>query len=181
MAAPVPSTGVVATSPSWKRATVPFANELAGGTAAAGPDAVALALAVGVAVAVPLALALGVADAVGGWRCRPKADWLIDVVCELLDTAMKIPRPKPSATGMARGTATRAVRLRRLRRLVTDRCPVSIQSTSMSSVTLRGITLDQLGAGIHGIGNILGEPLQATFLRKILRTPNAADGALEIA
>jgi hypothetical protein len=83
IAAPEPSTGAVATSPSGKRATAPFAKELAGGTAAPEPDAGALALAVGAAV--PLALAVADAD---GWRCRPKADWLIDVLCELLDTAM---------------------------------------------------------------------------------------------
>src|SRR4051794_1488795 len=133
MAAPVPSTGVVATSPSGKRATAPLAKELAGATAAAEPAAGALALAVGAGVP-PV---VGVADA-PGWRCRPKADWLIDVACPLFDTAMKIPRATPSATGMARGTATRAARLRWLRRRVTDRCPVSIKSTSMSVVTLPG-------------------------------------------
>src|SRR5215467_1960615 len=42
MAAPVPSTGVVATSPSWKKAIAPFANEFAGATGAAAPLAVAL-------------------------------------------------------------------------------------------------------------------------------------------
>src|SRR5947207_4563975 len=84
MAAPVPSTGVVATSPSRKRATAPLAKELAGATAA--PEPAAGALAVGAAVP-PV---VGVADA-PGWRCRPKADWLIDAVCPLFDTAMKIP------------------------------------------------------------------------------------------
>src|SRR6185437_8258228 len=105
MAAPVPSTGAVVTPPSWKRATAPLAKELAGATAAPEPAAGALALALAVGAVVPPVV--GVADA-PGWRCRPKADWLIDVVCPLFDTAMKIPRVTPSATGMARGTATRA-------------------------------------------------------------------------
>jgi flagellar motor component MotA len=59
MAAPVPSTGVVAMSPSVVVAMAPLANELAGGTAAAVP--VALGVAVALAVADPLAV--GVADA----------------------------------------------------------------------------------------------------------------------
>jgi hypothetical protein len=65
MAAPVPSTGVVATSPSVLVAMAPLANELAGGTAAAVPVALALALALGVAVALAEAdpEAVGVADA----------------------------------------------------------------------------------------------------------------------
>jgi hypothetical protein len=61
MAAPVPSTGVVATSPSVLAAMAPLANELAGGTAAAGPVALALGVAVALAVADPEAV--GVADA----------------------------------------------------------------------------------------------------------------------
>jgi hypothetical protein len=65
IAAPVPSTGVVATSPSWVVATAPLSNELAGGTAAALPVALALALALGVADALAVAdpEAVGVADA----------------------------------------------------------------------------------------------------------------------
>jgi hypothetical protein len=75
MAAPLPSTGVVATSPSCLNADGPFANELAVGTAAALPPAVG--------TAVPLALALGVALAVGLGR-KPNADDLSDVPCELV-------------------------------------------------------------------------------------------------
>src|SRR5271165_3007666 len=56
MTLPAPSTGAVATSPSWNWAIRPLANELAGATAAA-------ALADGLAV--PLAAALADADAVG--------------------------------------------------------------------------------------------------------------------
>jgi hypothetical protein len=63
MAAPVPSTGVVAMSPSVLVAIAPLANELAGGTAAADPVALALALGVAVALAVADPLAVGVADA----------------------------------------------------------------------------------------------------------------------
>src|ERR1700751_1553725 len=57
MALPAPSTGAVATSPSWNWAIRPAANELAGATAAAAPLAAGLA--------VPLAAALADADAVG--------------------------------------------------------------------------------------------------------------------
>jgi hypothetical protein len=48
-----------------------------------------------------------------------------------LETAMMIPRVRPSAIGMARGTAIRATRLLLPRRRRADRCPLSIQSTSM--------------------------------------------------
>jgi hypothetical protein len=83
MAAPVPSTGAVATSPSLKKAICPFANELAGATAAAGagapvaaPEAEADAEADAAAVGLVLAVALGKPPN----RCRwPNADWLIDV------------------------------------------------------------------------------------------------------
>ena len=68
IAAPVPSTGVVATSPSVVAAMAPLSNELAGGTAAAEPVALALALGVAVALAVADPLAVGVADALAvGW------------------------------------------------------------------------------------------------------------------
>jgi hypothetical protein len=42
-----------------------------------------------------------------------------------------IPRVRPSAIGMARGTAIRAARLLLPLRRRADRCPLSIQSTSM--------------------------------------------------
>jgi len=61
----VPSTGVVATSPSWKKATGPLANEFAGATAVVDP--LAFALAEAPAVADPLAdadvLGLALAEA----------------------------------------------------------------------------------------------------------------------
>jgi hypothetical protein len=71
MAAPVPSTGLVATSPSWAVAIAPPANELAGGTVA-GVLALVLGLAEAVELAVALAVAVPGADAVGlaeavGW------------------------------------------------------------------------------------------------------------------
>jgi hypothetical protein len=72
MAAPVPSTGVVAMSPSFVVAIGPLANELAGGTVAPVPVvavevalALALALADGLAVALADPDAVGLADAVG--------------------------------------------------------------------------------------------------------------------
>jgi hypothetical protein len=47
------------------------------------------------------------------------------------ETAIMIPRVRPSAIGMARGTAIRTARLLLPRRRRADRCPLSIQSTSM--------------------------------------------------
>jgi len=73
----------------------------------------------------------GDADAVA-----PNADELTFVEPGWLETAITIPRVRPNATGMARGIAMRAARLRCVRRRITGRCPVSIQSTSVSAVTL---------------------------------------------
>jgi hypothetical protein len=145
MAAPVPSTGVVATSPRRKKAICPLANELAGatvpaalaevlGAALAGADAEAEAEAEAEPEPEAEAEGLALADAVGKPRCRePNADCRIDALCEPPDTAMTTPRVMPNATGMARGTAIRAARLRRVRRRIAGRCPVSIQSTSVST------------------------------------------------
>ncbi len=47
------------------------------------------------------------------------------------ETARTIPRVRPNAIGMARGTAIRAARLLLPRRRHADLCPLSIQSTSM--------------------------------------------------
>ena len=102
------------------------AGALAAGAGALAPAAAtaALALAAG-AGALALALAAAVAQS-------PKADCRI--VVELPpETAMMIPRVRPSAIGMARGTAIRAARLFRRRRHA-DLCPLSIQSTSMWEV-----------------------------------------------
>ena len=101
------------------------------GALAAGAGALALAAATAAlalaAGAAPLALALAAAVAQS-----PKADCRI--VVELPpETAMMIPRVRPSAIGMARGTAIRAARLFRRRRHA-DPCPLSIQSTSMWEV-----------------------------------------------
>ena len=97
------------------------AGALAAGALAAG------ALAAGALAAGhwPRAGALAAAEA-----HEPRADCAI--VVELpLETAMMIPRVRPSAIGMARGTAIRAARLLLPRRRRADRCPLSIQSTSM--------------------------------------------------
>ena len=67
MAAPVPSTGAVATSPSCLKAVWPLANEFAGATAAPVPVVL-------VAVALADALALALADAVGAGCLNRNAD-----------------------------------------------------------------------------------------------------------
>src|SRR5262245_40327113 len=60
----------------------------------------------------------------GGLAVAPRADWLIFVVLPP-ETARTIPRIRPNAIGMARGTAMRAARLCPRRRDA-DRCPLSI-------------------------------------------------------
>src|ERR1700678_2646205 len=78
------------------------------------------------------ALARADADALpDGDADAPSADWSILVVLPP-DTAMMMPRVRPSAIGMPRGTARRAARLFRVRRRHADRCPVRIRSTSFS-------------------------------------------------
>src|SRR5277367_3904117 len=106
-------------------ATWPLAKVAAGGTAAAAAAAVAVGVAGAAAAAgaLPDGLADGLADA-------PRADWAICVVLPL-EIARMIPRVRPNATGMARGTARRAARLLPPRRRHADRCLLSIQSTSM--------------------------------------------------
>jgi hypothetical protein len=92
----------------------------------------ALALAAGAAWlplaagAAPLALAAAEAQ-------EPRADWSKVVAVPPPETARKIPRVRPSAIGMARGTAMRTARLFPRRRHA-DLCPLSIQSTSMWEV-----------------------------------------------
>src|SRR5580692_9528750 len=100
------------------------AGALAAGAAAGALAAGAawLPLAAGAA---PLALAAAEAQA-------PRADCSIVVVLPP-ETARTIPRVRPSAIGMARGTAMRTARLF-LRRRGADPCPLSIQSTSMWGV-----------------------------------------------
>ena len=103
------------------------AGALAAGALAAAAGA-AGALAAGAAW---LPLAAGAALAAAESH-EPRADWAI--VVELPpETARMIPRVRPSAIGMARGTAIRAARLFRRRRHA-DPCPLSIQSTSMWEV-----------------------------------------------
>jgi hypothetical protein len=76
---------------------------------------------------VTAALALALAD---GEAHDPRADWVIFVVLPP-EIARMIPRVRPNAIGMARGTAIRAARLLLPRRRHADLCPLSIQSTSM--------------------------------------------------
>src|SRR6185312_3389667 len=98
------------------------AGALAAGALAAGALA-AGALAAGALAAAAAALAAAEAH-------EPRADCAI--VVELPpETARMIPRVRPSAIGMARGTAIRTARLLLPRRRRADRCPLSIQSTSM--------------------------------------------------
>jgi hypothetical protein len=123
----------VATSPSWRNAVCPLAKLAAGGTAAvAAVPALPLADGQGEAEAEALATAAGLPDAAGlaDGEAHPVADWLM-VVTGPPDTARMIPRVSPNAIGMARGTAMRAARLFLPRRRHADRCPLSIQSTSM--------------------------------------------------
>src|SRR6266566_2466948 len=89
--------------------------------AAGAAGAVAVAAADGAAIAE--ALPEGLAEA-------PRADWSMCVVLPP-ETARMIPRVRPNAIGMARGTAIRAARLLPPRRRHADLCPLSIQSTSM--------------------------------------------------
>jgi len=109
----------------------------AAGALAAGAGALAAA-----AGAAWLPLAAGAALAAAEAQ-EPRADCAIVVVLPP-ETARMIPRVRPSAIGMARGTAMRAARLFRRRRHA-DPCPLSIQSTSMWEVPCsrsRCITVD---------------------------------------
>jgi hypothetical protein len=124
MAAPVPSTGADATSPSWAVAIAPPANELAGATvvpavvlvvglALALAVALVVGLVVGLALAVALALAVIDADAVAVgnvlWWCLQN-----DALAMLSDpplVAASAPIATPTATGMAIAAAMRARRL----------------------------------------------------------------------
>jgi len=132
MAAPVPSTGLVARSPSEKNAVRPLAKLGAGGTTAAATPAPELVDGQGAgdalaAAGLPEPEAAGLAD---GEPQAPSDDWLM-VVTGPPETARMIPRVSPNAIGIARGTAMRAARLFLPRRRHADRCPLSIQSTSM--------------------------------------------------
>jgi hypothetical protein len=108
------------------------------GAAAAEADAGALALAAGAgalalaAATAALAAGAGTLALAAAEAQLPRADCAIVVVLPP-ETAMMIPRVRPSAIGMARGTAIRAARLFRRRRCA-DPCPLSIQSTSMWEV-----------------------------------------------
>src|SRR5690242_95943 len=111
------------------------AGALAAGALAAG------ALAAGALAAGALAAAAGALAAAEAHE--PRADCAI--VVELPpETAIMIPRVRPSAIGMARGTAIRAARLLLPLRRRADRCPLSIQSTSMDVLCCsRCITVDR--------------------------------------
>jgi hypothetical protein len=106
------------------------AGALAAGALAAGALA-AGALAAGALAAGALAAGALAAGALAAAEAHePMADCATVVVLPP-ETAMMTPRVRPSATGMARGTAIRAARLLLLRRRHADLCPLSIQSTSM--------------------------------------------------
>jgi hypothetical protein len=112
----------------------------ADGHGAAEADAAALALAAGAgalalaagAGALALAAGAGALALAAAVAQSPMADCAIVVVLPP-ETAMMTPRVRPSAIGMARGTAIRAARLVPRRRHA-DLCPLSIQSTSMWEV-----------------------------------------------
>jgi hypothetical protein len=92
-----------------------------------------LALPDGQGEAEALAAAAGLPDTAGladGEAHAPIADWLM-VETGPPETARMIPRVNPNAIGMASGIAMRAARLFLPRRRHADRCPLSIQSTSM--------------------------------------------------
>jgi hypothetical protein len=113
-------------------ATAPEPDADADGQGAAAADAGALAGALAFATGaawLPLAAGAG-ALALAAAEAQPRADCAI-VVALPPETARMIPRVSPSAIGMARGIAIRAARLLLLRRRLADRCPLSIQSTSM--------------------------------------------------
>ncbi len=130
---------VTAAAAGADAAAEPDADADGQGTAAAEADAGALALATAASAAAgagALALAVGAAALALALAVAvshdPMADCAIFVVLPP-ETAMMIPRVRPSAIGMARGTAIRAARLFRRRRHA-DPCPLSIQSTSMWEV-----------------------------------------------
>ena len=105
------------------------AGALAAGALAAGAGALALAAG---AAWLPLAAGAAPLAPVAAEAQEPRADWSIVVVLPP-ETARTIPRVRPSAIGMARGTAMRTARLFPRRRHA-DLCPLSIQSTSMWEV-----------------------------------------------
>jgi hypothetical protein len=142
---------VVATATGADAAAEPEADGQ--GAGAAGADAGALALVAGTlalvagtlvlaagagalvlaAATTAVALAAGAAPlALAAAEAQPRADCAIVVVLPP-ETARMIPRVRPSAIGMARGTAMRTARLFPRRRHA-DLCPLSIQSTSMWEV-----------------------------------------------
>src|SRR6516165_2369620 len=134
MAAPVPSTGLAARSPSEKNAVRPLAKLGAGGTTAAATPAPELvdgqgagdALAAA-AAGLPEPEAAGLAD---GEPQAPSDDWLM-VVTGPPETARMIPRVSPNAIGIARGTTMRASLRLLPRRRNADGLPLSIQSSDM--------------------------------------------------
>jgi len=95
-----------------------------------GQGAAAAELAAAGAAWLPLAAGAALAPPLAAAEAQPRADCSIFVELPP-ETARMIPRVRPNAIGMARGTAIRAARLLLLRRRHADRCPLSIQSTSM--------------------------------------------------
>src|SRR5690242_21465970 len=103
------------------------------GAAAAAGALAAGALAAGALAAGALAAAAGALAAAEAHEPRADCAIVVDLPPE---TAIMIPRVRPSAIGMARGTAIRAARLLLPLRRRADRCPLSIQSTSMDVLLL---------------------------------------------
>jgi hypothetical protein len=105
---------------TWAAATGAVAVALAD----AEPDADAVTHGAVEAAALALGPALAPTLAEGEAQ-SPSADWSI-VLTGPPETARTIPRVRPNAIGIARGTAMRAARLLVLRRRHADRCPLSI-------------------------------------------------------
>jgi hypothetical protein len=123
--------GGMAKSAVMAPVVAPAEPDADGQGAAAAELAAAGALAAGALAAGALAAGALAAGALAAAEAHePMADCATVVVLPP-ETAIMIPRVRPSATGMARGTAIRAARLLLLRRRHADRCPLSIQSTSM--------------------------------------------------
>src|SRR5215469_4765396 len=105
-------------------ALVAWSPSGAGALVAASPSGAGALVVAPESAAGPVVLVSAAAEA------QLTADCWAVVALPPFEATMMMPRVRPSATGMARGTAMRAARLF-LRRRDADLCPLSIQSTSM--------------------------------------------------
>src|SRR6201994_2158207 len=94
-----------------------------------------------------------VTTSAAGEAHAPRADWL-RVMTGCPETARTMPRVRPSASGMPNGMAKRAARLLPLCRRRADRCPLSIQATSVNIGRSRWLTVDLHQAEIQEIQKI---------------------------